>query len=49
MPGEKRQAAGEYLRIGQAQGGDAGMGEQLWRLLAGGPHRLAAAGNGQHD
>jgi hypothetical protein len=48
MAGEKRQAPDEYLRIGRLREGMRAW-EHLWRLLAGGPHRLAAAGSGQHD
>ena len=48
MAGEKRQAPEEYLRIGRFREGMLAW-EQLRRLLAGGPHHLAAAGSGEHD
>jgi acetylornithine deacetylase/succinyl-diaminopimelate desuccinylase-like protein len=40
---EKLHAPNEYLRIRRLREG-MGAWEQLWRLLAAGPHRLAAAG-----
>ncbi len=45
---EKLHAPNEYLRIRRLREGMRAW-EQLWRLLADGPHRLAAAGGGQHD
>jgi acetylornithine deacetylase/succinyl-diaminopimelate desuccinylase-like protein len=43
---EKLHAPNEYLRIRRLKEGMRAW-EQLWRLLADGPHRLAAAGAGQ--
>ncbi len=46
---EKLHAPNEYLRIRRLREGMRAW-EHLWRLLADGPHRLAAAaGGGQHD
>jgi acetylornithine deacetylase/succinyl-diaminopimelate desuccinylase-like protein len=45
---EKLHAPNEYLRIRRLREGMRAW-EQLWRLLADGPHRLADAGGGRHD
>ena len=45
---ENLHAPNEYLRIRRLREGMRAW-EQLWRLLADGPHRLAATGGGQHD
>jgi acetylornithine deacetylase/succinyl-diaminopimelate desuccinylase-like protein len=45
---EKLHAPNEYLRIPRLREGMRAW-EQLWRLLAEGPHRLAPAGGGHHD
>ena len=45
---EKLHAPNEYLRIRRLKEGMRAW-EQLWRLLADGPHRLAAAGSGHHE
>ena len=45
---EKLHAPNEYLRIRRLREGMRAW-EQLWRLLADGPHRLARAGGGPHD
>jgi acetylornithine deacetylase/succinyl-diaminopimelate desuccinylase-like protein len=45
---EKLHAPNEYLRIRRLREGMRAW-EQLWRLLADGPHRLAHAGGGPHD
>jgi acetylornithine deacetylase/succinyl-diaminopimelate desuccinylase-like protein len=45
---ENLHAPNEYLRIRRLREGMRAW-EHLWRLLAGGPYRLAAAGSGQHD
>jgi acetylornithine deacetylase/succinyl-diaminopimelate desuccinylase-like protein len=45
---EKLHAPDEYLRISRLREGMRAW-EQLWRLLADGPHRLAATGGGSDD
>jgi acetylornithine deacetylase/succinyl-diaminopimelate desuccinylase-like protein len=45
---EKLHAPNEYLRIRRLREGMRAW-EQLWRLLAGGPHRLAPAGGTNND
>jgi acetylornithine deacetylase/succinyl-diaminopimelate desuccinylase-like protein len=45
---EKLHAPNEYLRIRRLREGMRAW-EQLWRLLADGPYRLAPAGGGDHD
>jgi acetylornithine deacetylase/succinyl-diaminopimelate desuccinylase-like protein len=45
---EKLHAPNEYLRVRRLREGMRAW-EQLWRLLADGPHRLAGSGGGQHD
>jgi acetylornithine deacetylase/succinyl-diaminopimelate desuccinylase-like protein len=45
---EKLHAPNEYLRIRRLREGMRAW-EQLWRLLADGPHRLATSGGGDHD
>ena len=45
---ENLHAPNEYLRIGRLREGMRAW-EQLWRLLAGGPHRLAAPGRESND
>jgi acetylornithine deacetylase/succinyl-diaminopimelate desuccinylase-like protein len=45
---EKLHAPNEYLRIHRLREGMRAW-EQLWRLLAGGPYRLTAAGGSNHD
>jgi acetylornithine deacetylase/succinyl-diaminopimelate desuccinylase-like protein len=45
---ENLHAPNEYLRIGRLREGMRAW-EQLWRLLADGPHRLAAPGRESND
>jgi len=45
---EKLHAPNEYLRIRRLKEGMRAW-EQLWRLLADGPHRLGPAGGRAHD
>ena len=45
---EKLHAPNEYLRVRRLREGMRAW-EQLWRLLADGPHRLAPAGGGSND
>jgi acetylornithine deacetylase/succinyl-diaminopimelate desuccinylase-like protein len=45
---EKLHAPGEFMRIGRLREGMRAW-EQLWRLLAAGPHRLASAAEGRPE